>query len=115
MGCAENGSGNTPLEIRFRVGRLLGYGSNDSPLRGTKTMPIDIVCSGCQQTLRVPHQFAGRQIKCSICGAIITVPAFSAGTSPAKSASIEKKWYVKDENGQRYGPVPKSELDGWVQ
>lgn len=79
-------------------------------------MPIDIVCSGCQRKLRVPDRVAGKRIKCPKCEAVVAVPASSSSeSSPGKAASSEKKWYMKGENGQRYGPVPKAELDGWVK
>jgi hypothetical protein len=37
-------------------------------------MPIEFVCEGCQQRLRVPDTSAGKQAKCPNCAAILSVP-----------------------------------------
>ena len=37
-------------------------------------MPIEFQCSGCNQTLRVPDDSAGKQAKCPKCDAIVPVP-----------------------------------------
>ncbi len=37
-------------------------------------MPIEFVCEGCQQRLRVPDDSAGKPAKCPNCGRILTVP-----------------------------------------
>lgn len=40
-------------------------------------MPIEFLCDGCQQQLRVPDDSAGKQAKCPNCSAVLTVPVAS--------------------------------------
>lgn len=62
-------------------------------------MPIDLVCSGCQNKLRVGDQNAGKRVRCPKCQAVVEVPADA--------------WYLKTPDGEDYGPVPRTELDEW--
>ncbi len=45
-------------------------------------MPIDFACTGCQKTLRVGDDTAGKQAKCPQCGTVLQVPLGSTN-SPA--------------------------------
>ena len=38
-------------------------------------MTIEFKCQGCQKTLRVPDEFAGRKAKCPSCQTVLQVPA----------------------------------------
>lgn len=38
-------------------------------------MPIDLVCTGCSQSLRAPDEQAGRSVRCPHCEAVNQVPA----------------------------------------
>ncbi len=46
-------------------------------------MPIDFACSGCNKTLRVGDENAGKQAKCPQCGAVLQVPLSSGNSSAA--------------------------------
>lgn len=93
-------------------------------------MPIEVTCDGCQKRLRVPDKVAGKRIRCPNCSGVVAVPATetesaSAESNPTPTATREPSpsntnklpdlWYLKTEEGDDYGPVPKSELDGWVE
>ncbi len=95
-------------------------------------MPIEITCTGCERRLRVPDKVAGKRIKCPKCETVLRVPDASAEDepptvkqSPTKESvaakmepepqpSLSDSWYLKGEDGEDYGPVPKTELDGWM-
>ncbi len=107
-------------------------------------MPIEITCTGCERRLRVPDQVAGKRIKCPKCENVLRVPEVSGQEAPAEAesaavaepkpaakkpepvarepkpkptpgSSLPDRWYMKTEDGEDYGPVPKAELDEWVQ
>jgi phage FluMu protein Com len=88
-------------------------------------MPIEIQCTSCSKRLRVPDNAAGKRVKCPQCQSVLSVPAAGAVPTPAaasggsktsssagKVAALEK-YHLKTEDGQTFGPVPKSELDSW--
>lgn len=75
-------------------------------------MTIEITCKGCGQKLRVSDEHAGKQARCPGCKAVMPVPAPS--DTPPGAANAADLWHVKLEDGNAYGPVPKSELDAWV-
>ncbi len=75
-------------------------------------MPIEVHCTSCQRTFRVPDKVAGKKIKCPKCANILPVPGQAATSAIASSAS--NAWHVKTADGQEFGPVSKAELDGWV-
>jgi hypothetical protein len=85
-------------------------------------MPLEITCTGCQKRLRIPDKFAGKRVKCPKCQAVLQIPkpesADAASASPqsapeAAASSPPDRWYLKTEDGEDYGPVPKKELDQW--
>ena len=83
-------------------------------------MPIETMCSGCGQRLRVAEEHAGKLAKCPRCGATYTVPSgsssaalHSAGTASGIAGGKTDAWYMRAEDGRSYGPVTKSELDTW--
>ena len=83
-------------------------------------MPIEIRCQKCGQKLRAPDKLAGKQVKCPKCAAAIRVEApAEAATGPkaekSKSDSPPDQWYMQTDDGESYGPIPKSELDEWVK
>lgn len=45
-------------------------------------MAIEFKCQGCQKTLRVPDEFAGRKAKCPNCQTILQVTAASKTVEP---------------------------------
>ena len=45
-------------------------------------MAIEFKCQGCQKTLRVPDEFAGRKAKCPNCQTILKVPAANETVAP---------------------------------
>ncbi len=67
-------------------------------------MPIEVKCPSCERGLRVPDKVAGKRIKCPKCSGIVNVP--SANTP-------EKSWEVQTEEGEKYGPISRVELDEW--
>ena len=47
-------------------------------------MAIEFECQGCQKTLRVPDEFAGRKAKCPNCQTILQVPGSSETAEPSQ-------------------------------
>ncbi len=45
-------------------------------------MPIEFLCSSCNQQLRVPDGAAGKNARCPKCATVLAVPAGSGGLSP---------------------------------
>lgn len=50
-----------------------------------------IQCGGCNKTLNVPDQFAGKKVKCPVCDRTIIVPEGEGGPPPAESPDLEIK------------------------
>lgn len=107
-------------------------------------MPIEIACTGCKRRMRVPDGVAGKRIKCPKCEAVLRVPDAPAAEEPAEveevvaaepepvakkpeqvarepepklgqEPTLPDQWYMKTEDDEDYGPVPKAELDEWMQ
>src|SRR5688500_4433450 len=103
-------------------------------------MPIEVACPSCAGLFRVPDAAAGKKIRCPKCKGAMDVPASSAVASsppeapafalppatpkpappqsksaptPAKPQPKAEQWFLKTEEGDDYGPVPKGELDAW--
>ena len=47
-------------------------------------MAIEFECQGCQKTLRVPDEFAGRKAKCPNCQTILQVPGSRETAEPSQ-------------------------------
>jgi hypothetical protein len=92
-------------------------------------MPIEFSCGSCGKRLRVKDAAAGKRVKCPGCQTVLHVPAATpvsespaaapAGTAaptaaPTPAPAGAESWYVKTDDGQTYGPVPRQELDSWV-
>jgi TM2 domain-containing membrane protein YozV len=80
-------------------------------------MPIEVTCPECSKRLRVPDKTAGKKIKCPKCSGVITVPEPAAVEAPAadlEAAMGADSWYLKTDDGEDYGPVPRTELDEWA-
>ncbi len=95
-------------------------------------MPIDITCSDCSESYKVPDDVAGKKIRCPKCNvATIQVPsvAAEAATTAAVGGTVgtastyqqtqtqqtqSTQYQMKTETGDIYGPVDKTELDQWV-
>ena len=79
---------------------------------------IDTLCDGCGKRLRVAAEHAGKKARCPHCQQVYTVPQHNAVSSAGfelcqKAPPTGESWQVKTEEGLIYGPVSKSELDGW--
>jgi len=74
-------------------------------------MPISITCENCSKKLRVKDEIAGKKVKCPQCKGVIAVPGAAATVSAAEN---NKQWYVRTDDDEDYGPIPRSELNGWV-
>src|SRR5688572_5782354 len=48
-------------------------------------MPIELLCPGCNQLLRVPDTAAGKAAKCPKCATVLSVPT---GANPANVAPL---------------------------
>lgn len=86
-------------------------------------MPIETICKGCARKLRVGDEHAGRKARCPHCKTVYDVPApnepssqdaFASSLSGIDSPATDQ-WRLKNPDGSIYGPVSKSELDGWVR
>jgi predicted Zn finger-like uncharacterized protein len=84
-------------------------------------MPLEVSCPSCSGHFRVPDSAAGKKIRCPKCKGAIEVPAAPAA-SPAAPAPRKprpqpqpqpERWFLKSEEGEDYGPVPRTELDAW--
>jgi hypothetical protein len=104
-------------------------------------MSIRVTCA-CGKRYQVAAEHAGKKLRCTKCGAITVVPregasgatpAVAAPSAPAATVRVAaipvetvtappppplpaaaKVWHVHSHNGQRYGPVPRAELDSWA-
>jgi phage FluMu protein Com len=97
-------------------------------------MPIELPCTGCGQTLRVPESAAGKKARCPVCSQINEIPLSQGGegasfpkledgpiavplSSPEKNPFDEpdsEHWYLRLPSGDEYGPVDRMELERWV-
>jgi len=52
----------------------------------------DLVCTGCQKTLRIPAKFWGKKVRCPGCRQVLSVPAGVTSAAPAtpRKASLPK-------------------------
>jgi DNA-directed RNA polymerase subunit RPC12/RpoP len=88
-------------------------------------MPVTFTCDGCNKRLRVKDELAGKKIRCPSCSKVVTVEPEAEGAnsgqpvpppsspSSAESGPLVEQWYLKSEDGEMYGPIPKPELDEW--
>lgn len=72
-------------------------------------MAIEATCPGCGRLLRVGDDAAGKPIRCPACNQVSTAPGVTAAR-----ALPDVEWYMRTPEGHTYGPVKKSELDGWA-
>lgn len=98
-------------------------------------MSIEFSCPGCQKTLRVSDEHAGKQARCPQCQTIAMVPgnaASGAGSSfasfpPPETSAFNPvgggsagenlqsgQWRLRIDDGREFGPVDRKELDQWM-
>jgi hypothetical protein len=89
---------------------------------------MELTCSGCQHRLRVGDDAIGKRVRCPQCNEIQYVPVEErpaatqqsigqqpTGQQPAGSASFSPEtWRMRDQRGNEYGPVSRTELNQWV-
>jgi predicted Zn finger-like uncharacterized protein len=93
-------------------------------------MSIEVSCRSCAGRFRVPDNASGKKIRCPKCKELISVPSVAApqaasaaektvsvsaeatAPAPAKKQPPEA-WYLKTEEEETFGPVPRGELDAW--
>lgn len=73
-------------------------------------------CSSCGRRIRIGDEHAGKPARCPHCQNIFQVPfastpALAADTPPSSEAV---RWICRGVDQAIYGPVSKTELDGWV-
>lgn len=73
-------------------------------------MAIETICKGCAQKLRVGDEYAGRKARCPHCKTVYTVPGVEGGERNLRASD---GWLLRTKDGTLYGPVAKSEVDGW--
>jgi hypothetical protein len=82
-------------------------------------MPIELECSGCGKTLRVPDEHAGKQARCPGCKTVLTVPSPPHDFAPLPSENFPPdsgtSWHVRTADGQSYGPIDGAELQRWIR
>ncbi len=71
-------------------------------------MSIVASCEDCGRSVRVAERSAGARIRCPGCGKVFAV-------AKPPEARRKSRWSVRSHDGNRYGPVSKEELDGWVE
>ena len=83
-------------------------------------MAIAFQCSHCNHSLRVPDDVAGKRIKCPKCQQVLRIPGPSEELSEDKQSPDEKQvgteplLQLKTPDGSVYGPVPRDEMDRWL-
>ena len=78
-------------------------------------MPIETMCPGCGRKLKVGEEHAGKQARCPLCNEIYSVPSPPVGGAAMAAVQADLgQWRMRTPEGQTYGPVSKSDLDGWV-
>lgn len=77
---------------------------------------MEIKCPGCEQLLRLNDADVGKQARCPKCQTVFSIPGEPlAGDEPGDSASsLPDSWFLKIDDGRIFGPVPKLELDQWM-
>ena len=84
-------------------------------------MVLKICCPGCGYTLRFVDAQAGQLVRCFNCETESTLPTHSThgntdDRTDTKSTpmAIADAWYLRNAAGERYGPVPKSQIVVWI-
>jgi hypothetical protein len=67
-------------------------------------MPIEFICSECNQNLRVPDSAQGKQARCPKCGAVLTVPGAPAGSELPSTAAEKPDAHTPPAGGTVSGP-----------
>jgi hypothetical protein len=75
-------------------------------------MQIETKCPGCGRTLRVAAEHAGKSARCPVCSTIYQVAGKDG--NGATDLPPGDRWFLKTPEGQTYGPVTRTMLDGWV-
>ncbi len=74
------------------------------------SQPVHIACPHCAQNLKVAGATAGKQVRCPQCHGIVRVP------DPINEQPHgPTRWMVRTDDGKLYGPVPRAELEQWVE
>ncbi|HMO12609.1 MAG TPA: hypothetical protein PKD64_11075 [Pirellulaceae bacterium] len=82
---------------------------------------IEFNCVNCANRLSVEAEHAGKKARCPKCGTIQDVPGqprvgpLSDHPGEMPTHVLGQSWEMKSPDGQTYGPVTKTELDGWVK
>jgi hypothetical protein len=77
-------------------------------------MAIETKCPGCQRTLRVGNEHAGKQARCPMCNTIYVVAGGETSESQPPASKPDDPWYMKTPEGQVFGPVNRAELERWL-
>jgi len=77
-------------------------------------MAIETKCPGCERTLRVGDENAGKQARCPMCNTIYVVPGGDTTKPPPSASGTGDPWYMKTPEGQVFGPVNRAELERWL-
>jgi phage FluMu protein Com len=83
-------------------------------------MAIAFHCTHCNHALRVPDDVAGKRIKCPKCQQVLRIPetAGQPAEEPSPTGSqpedAQPLLQLKTPDGSVYGPVTRSEMDGWL-
>lgn len=99
-------------------------------------MSLQVTCSNCGQSLRVPETSLGHQARCPRCqntfvvqtpqpgAAAALASASRSGIFPAQQLGMPPMprspqpapdaWYLNSADGKSFGPIPKAQLDSWV-
>jgi len=51
-------------------------------------MSVKAVCTGCGKTFNAPDQFAGKKVKCKVCGTAFRVPGPAAAAEAPRTAAV---------------------------
>ncbi len=67
-------------------------------------MTLTISCPGCNSPLQVREEYAGQQLKCPRCAAVVSVPAAEGGQADAAPVVLP----VEAERVEEIRPVPRA-------
>ncbi len=73
-------------------------------------MPIEFVCNGCTNTLRVPDEHAGKHARCPQCSTVNVIPSGNQNAPPANDLFSSPNPVPPPKPPEAYPPQPQQEF-----